>query len=286
MSLTLKASPVRSAALNDLEQRCQKLKERGVTPTMKVLLVGNHPPSLIYTRNKKRFIESFGGDCEIIHLDESISEEEFLSKLTQITENKEVHGCFVQLPLPEQLKHLDVGELIPPQMDVDGFHQQNLTDLMKGDTGEKTLLPCTPKGIITMLNHYDYSLSGKNVLVIGRSLIVGKPMALLALNHNATVTVAHSRTTNLKEQCQKADVIISAVGKAKFINKDYLNPNKKQILVDVGMNHDDEGKLCGDIDFADVEEHCEAVTPVPGGVGPMTILSLGQNLLQAAEKTL
>lgn len=285
MAELYKSKPVREKHLLKLKDKCLELIEKGVNPSMKVILVGNVPASLIYTRNKKKFCESFGAECEIIHLDEQISEQDFLAEVEKVSSNEKVHGCFVQLPLPKHLQHIEVGDLIPPHKDVDGFHRDNLNALLHGNE-EKALLPCTPKGIITMLDHYGEKLEGKNVVVIGRSMIVGKPMMLMMLNKNATATICHSRTTNLSEHTKGADIIVSAVGISKFVNKEHLREAGDQVLIDVGMNHDENGKLCGDIDFDDVLDHCKAITPVPGGVGPMTILSLAQNLLQAAENSL
>jgi len=280
------AGPVRSKEIEILKERTNALQKKGVTPTLKVILVGNTKASLIYTRSKKKFIENFGARCEIIHLPDTLNEAEFLAEVGNIVGDDSVHGCFVQLPLPRHLSHIDVGELIPGHKDVDGFNQKNLYELFKGDTGVKALLPCTPKGIITLLQHYDIPLDGQNVVILGRSEIVGRPMSLLLLNHNATVTVCHSRTKNIKEITAKADIIISAIGKAKFLDSSFLSEDKRPVIIDVGINHDEAGKLCGDVDYQDVYDHCEAISPVPGGVGPMTILSLAQNLLQATEMSL
>lgn len=286
MATLLKAAPISKEIVDQLSKECSNLKSRGITPNLKVILVGEHPPSVIYTRNKKKFMEGIGAECEIIRLDENISEGPFLSELKKQADDPNVHGLFVQLPLPKKLSHIDVGQLVPPEKDVDGFHAHNLYGLMAGDSGEKFLLPCTPKGVLTMLKHIGVELEGKKVVIIGRSLIVGKPLSLLLTNQNATVTLCHSRTKDLKEETKRADVIVAAIGKAKFITKDFLNDSGKQILIDVGINHDDEGKLCGDIDQASVENACSILTPVPGGVGKMTIVSLGQNLVSAAKKRL
>lgn len=284
--ILIKSAPVVEKNLNELSKKCEGLKARGITPTMRVILVGDNPGSIIYTRNKKKFIEKFGAECEIIKLPKDLNESDFLAKVKSIVEDSKNHGCFVQLPLPTQLSHIDVGELIPPHKDVDGFNKANIMNLFKGEKGENALIPCTPKGIITLCNHYGVELEGKNVVVIGRSLIVGKPMSLLLANHNATVTMCHSKTENLKLHTQTADIIVIAIGSAKFLTKEFLNDSKKQFIIDVGMNHDENGKLCGDCDFHNIKELVAGITPVPGGVGPMTILSLAQNLLQAAENSL
>jgi methylenetetrahydrofolate dehydrogenase (NADP+) / methenyltetrahydrofolate cyclohydrolase len=280
----LKSKPVIEKNIQSLSNKCGILKEKGIIPSMKVILVGENPASLIYTRNKKRFMEKIGAQCEIIALPNDLSERDFLNKVQEISDDQSVHGCFIQLPLPKQLSHIDVGELIPPEKDVDGFHSKNLYQLTHGDIGQNSLLPCTPKGIITLLTDYGVKLSGKHVVIIGRSMIVGKPMAMLLINHHATVTICHSRTLDLKSHTKSADIIISAIGKANFLTRDFLSDRGDQVLVDVGMNHDNDNKLCGDIDLLDVLDLCRNITPVPGGVGPMTILSLAENLVSAAER--
>jgi len=284
MATLLKAKPIATRICEQLNQDCAEIKSQGVTPYLKVILVGEHPPSVIYTRNKKKFMEDMGAKCDIVNLSQDVDEEEFLSSIKEIANNNDVHGLFVQLPLPKHLQHIDVGQLVPPQKDVDGFHAQNLYQILKGDTGNNALISCTPKGVITMLEDADVDLNGKNVVIIGRSLIVGKPLSMLMTNYNATVTLCHSRTKDLKEVCKKADILVAAIGKAKFVDSSFINPNKKQIIIDVGINHDEAGKLCGDVDFDSVVDHCSMISPVPGGVGKMTILSLGQNLLQATKQ--
>ena len=283
MADLLLASPVIDVALGELRKSCEALKKQGISPSMRVILVGDNPASLLYTRNKKKFCEKFGADCDIIKLPLDLKEDQFILEVKKIAEDPSVHGCFVQLPLPKHLQHLDVGSLIPPGKDVDGFHARNINSLFQGDKGAKALLPCTPKGIISLLQHYDIPLSGKNIVVIGRSLIVGRPLALLLNNYDATVTLCHSKTKNLKKLTKAADIIISAVGRPRFLGSEYVRDDQGQVLIDVGINHDHEGKLCGDIDFREVENLVQSLTPVPGGVGPMTILSLAQNLLQAAS---
>ncbi|MCF8057985.1 MAG: bifunctional 5,10-methylenetetrahydrofolate dehydrogenase/5,10-methenyltetrahydrofolate cyclohydrolase [Bacteriovoracaceae bacterium] len=286
MATVLKAAPISQQIVDDLAKQCSLLKKDGCIPCLKVILIGEHAPSVIYTRNKKKFMESIGAECEIIKLAEDVSEENFLNTLKTQAKDKSVHGLFVQLPLPKHLSHIDVGQLVPPEKDVDGFHAQNLYKLMAGDKGENALLPCTPKGVMTMLKHAGVSLEGKSVAVIGRSLIVGKPLSLLMTNYNATVTMCHSKTSNLKQVTKSSDIIVAAIGRAKFINSEFLRSEGDQILIDVGINHDSDGILCGDIDQNDVENKCALITPVPGGVGKMTIVSLGQNLITAATNQL
>jgi methylenetetrahydrofolate dehydrogenase (NADP+)/methenyltetrahydrofolate cyclohydrolase len=285
-TILMRSRPLVDESLEKLTNKCSSLKDQGVTPTMKVILVGNNPASIIYTRNKKRFMEKFGAECEIIKLPETLTESEFLKSVKEITDNKSVHGCFVQLPLPSQLAHINVGELIPPDKDVDGFNKTNVMNLYQGEKGAGALIPCTPKGIVTLCNYYGVEIENKNITVVGRSLIVGKPLSLLMTNHNATVSLCHSKTQNLDHYTKSADIIIMAIGSAKFLKLQHLNQSKNQVVIDVGMNQDENGKLCGDTDFENIKDYVSAITPVPGGVGPMTILSLAQNLLQAAKKSL
>ena len=253
---------------------------------MKVILVGENPASIIYTNNKKKYCERVGAKCDIITLPKDSSESTFLKLIDEINNDKSVHGLIIQLPLPKQLSHLDVGNLINTKKDVDGFSPLHLYALMKNDTSTEYFIPCTPKGILTLMQEYNIELKHKNVLIIGRSMIVGKPLALLLSNQNSTVTIAHSQTKNLPDMASRADIIISAIGKTHFINKHFLSLTQNQILIDVGMNKNADGETCGDIDFLEVVNHVKAITPVPGGVGPMTIISLVQNLLQAARNQL
>ncbi len=277
MSVELLAKPVVDAAITKLKNEVSAWIKRGVMPSIKVLLVGNHPPSLIYTRNKKRFIESLGAKCEIIHLDQSVCEEDFLQQASLIARDDTVHGCFVQLPLPKQLSHIDVATLFPANKDVDGFHPDNLRAMVIGKEAQG-LMPCTPKGIMSLLRHYKFDPKGKVAVVIGRSMIVGKPMAMMLTNANATVSLCHSKTQDLSRFTQNADLIIVAVGSKDFLKTQHLGNNKPWVI-DVGQNVVDNN-LYGDVAYETFTK-CGAITPVPGGVGPMTICSLGENLLQA-----
>jgi methylenetetrahydrofolate dehydrogenase (NADP+)/methenyltetrahydrofolate cyclohydrolase len=283
MTQILHSAPIKKQITKALKAECKALQEKQITPFLKVILVGNNPASVIYTNNKKKYCEKIGAKCEIINLAESISEQDFLKVIFDINHDNNVDGCIIQLPLPAQLKHLDVGALVIKEKDIDGFHPENLYALMSNKVSSKSFVSCTPKGILTLIKENHIALEGKQVVIVGRSMIVGKPLAMLLTNHNATVTLCHSRSENLANICKSADILISAVGKAKFITKDFISSDKNQVLIDVGMNTDTSGQICGDIDFNEVESLVAAITPVPGGVGPMTIVSLAQNLLQATK---
>jgi len=284
MAKLLESKSVVDSQLEKLKKRVAALSQLGIVPNMRVILVGENPASLVYVKNKKTLSEKVGAQCTIDKLPENISKADFVSHLNSVVNNSTVHGCFVQLPLPQQLKDTPIAHMIPPSMDVDGFTPDSLFALMEGDKGEKALLPCTPKGIITLLQHYNIDISGKNIVIIGRSLIVGKPMSYLFTNHDATVTLCHSKTKNIKEHTQMADIIVVAIGVAEYLDETFLSKNKNQVIIDVGMNKKPDGKLCGDVHFQKVKDHCDSITPVPGGVGPMTVLSLIENLIFAAER--
>jgi methylenetetrahydrofolate dehydrogenase (NADP+)/methenyltetrahydrofolate cyclohydrolase len=283
MTQILAAKPIVDNALADLIDRCRALKLKNKIPFLKVVLVGNNPASIIYTNNKKKFCEKVGARCEIIHLSEEIEATSFLEVIHDINRDAEVHGLIIQLPVPEKLKSINLNKIVAKEKDVDGFHPENLFDLLKADLKPNSLLPCTPKGIRDLLKFYQIPMVGKHAVVIGRSMIVGKPMSLLLSAENATVTLCHSHTTNLKEITHTADILIVATGHEKLITKDHINPNKKTVVIDVGMNRDRHGQLCGDVDFDQVLPFVSSITPVPGGVGPLTILSLVQNLITACE---
>jgi methylenetetrahydrofolate dehydrogenase (NADP+)/methenyltetrahydrofolate cyclohydrolase len=286
MENILYAQPVIDNEISKLKVVCSELKNKGINPTLKVILVGEDAGSLIYTRNKKRFCEKIGADCEIIKLDESTTEEKFLELVNGFNQDDSVHGVLIQLPLTPSLSHIDTTNLVVPEKDVDGFHSFNVASLFAGNKGDSNLIPCTPKGIITMCKYYDIELEGKNVVVIGRSLIVGKPMSLLLTNHNATVTLAHSRTRGIKDITKNADIIITACGTPKKFGSDYFKTDKSQIIFDVGISSLPGGGIAGDCDFDQIKDQVMAITPVPRGVGPMTIFSVAQNLLQASQNSI
>ncbi|MFG1500279.1 bifunctional 5,10-methylenetetrahydrofolate dehydrogenase/5,10-methenyltetrahydrofolate cyclohydrolase [Halobacteriovorax sp. XZX-3] len=280
----LYAQPVIERQVELLKEECGSLKSMGTTPCLKVILVGNNPASVIYTNSKKKFAEKIGASCEIVNLEDSISEEEFLKIVNQFNKDPSVHGILIQLPLPKSLSQVDTTDLVVPHKDVDGFHYENVAKLYRGQLGETSMIPCTPKGIVTMAKYYGIDFTGKNVVIVGRSLIVGKPLSLLLTNLNATVTLAHSKTQNLKELTQSADIIVTAIGSPKLFTKEYFRNDQTQVVFDVGINRSIDGKLCGDCDFDNIKDQLAAITPVPKGIGPMTIFSVSQNLISAAKK--
>ena len=255
----------------------QALKEKhGITPGLAVVIVGDDPASRVYVNNKKKACELVGFTSEEYALPASTTQEELLELVHTLNEKKDINGILVQLPLPKHLDDKAVIEAISPQKDVDAFHAVNVGKIM---LGEYDFLPCTPAGVMEMLHAYDIPVEGKECVVIGRSNIVGKPMGMLLLHENGTVTICHSRTKNLAEVCQRADILVAAVGIAKFVKADMVKEGA--VVIDVGMDRDEDGKLCGDVDFENVKDKCSFITPVPGGVGPMTISTLMKNTLKA-----
>jgi methylenetetrahydrofolate dehydrogenase (NADP+)/methenyltetrahydrofolate cyclohydrolase len=281
----LTAAPLVEQIKTNLVERCLRLKEAGIIPSMSVVLVGNNPASLTYIRNKKKMCEEIGAQFDLLQLDENISENDFLSKLNELNNDPKVHGIIIQLPVSDHLKKLNLPNLVSPEKDIDGFHGLNTQKIYAGSTNLDTLMPCTPKGIINLLNYYQLPVAGKNILVIGRSLIVGKPLSMLLSNLNATVTLAHSQTKNLEFFTKNADIIVVAIGKANFVTEKHIDPKKQTIVIDVGMNTLN-GKLTGDVEQEKVAPLVTGISPVPGGVGPMTVISLIDNLIIAAESKL
>lgn len=265
---------------DELKLKIDKIKEAGKRiPKLTVILVGDNQASQTYVRNKERGCTYVGMLSDVIRLDKDISEEELIHIIEKLNHDDTVDGILVQLPLPSHIQEDKILDLIDPSKDVDGFHPSNVAKLFLGQDG---LVPCTPKGMMVLLDEINYDLTGKEVVVVGRSHIVGKPVSLLCLQRNATVTIAHSRTKDLQKVCQRADVLIAAIGKAKFFNRDYVKQGV--VVLDVGINRDENNKLCGDVDYEDVKDIAAYITPVPGGVGPMTIAMLLENTLQAYEK--
>lgn len=263
---------------NELKEKVARYKEQGIEITLAVVKVGNDPASAVYVRNKEKACEYVGINSKTLALPEETTEEELLNVVKELNEDKNVNGILVQLPLPKHIDESKVLLTIDSTKDVDGFHPVNVGKMV---IDEDTFLPCTPAGIIEMIKRTDIDIEGKECVVIGRSNIVGKPMAMLMLKENATVTIAHSRTKDLKEVTKRADIIVAAIGKAKFVTADYVKEDA--VVIDVGMDRDENGKLCGDVDFESVSKVASAITPVPGGVGPMTVTMLLVNCLRSVE---
>lgn len=264
-----------------LKEQITRMTNDGVKPGLAVVLVGDDPASAVYVRNKAKSCEEVGIYSEVHRLPAETSEKELLSLIDALNLNADIHGILVQLPLPAHINEEAVIDAIDANKDVDCFHPVNVGNLMIGKNG---LQPCTPGGIIQILKRTGVSIEGKHAVIIGRSNIVGKPMAMMLLKENATVTVCHSRTANLKEIAKQADILVAAIGRGRMINRDYVKPGA--IVIDVGMNRMEDGKLAGDVDFADVQPVAGLITPVPGCVGPMTITMLLSNTLQAARMSM
>ncbi|WP_431096018.1 bifunctional methylenetetrahydrofolate dehydrogenase/methenyltetrahydrofolate cyclohydrolase FolD [Polaromonas aquatica] len=263
----------------EVAKRAAALRARGITPGLAVVLVGENPASQVYVRNKVKACQDNGLHSVMEQYPATLSEADLLARVDALNNDPAIHGILVQLPLPAHIDAQKVIESISPAKDVDGFHVASAGALMVGQPG---FWPCTPYGCMKMLESIGYDLKGKHAVVIGRSNIVGKPMALMLLQKNATVTICHSATKDLKAMTLQADVIVAAVGKRKVLTADMVKPGT--VVIDVGMNRNDEGKLCGDVDFNGVKEVAGYITPVPGGVGPMTITMLLVNTLEAAER--
>ncbi len=279
MAEIINGKEVSLAVRSKIKSEVEKFSdENGYAPGLAVIVVGNDPASAVYVRNKHRACLEVGIKSYQIELPEQTSEEELLIKIDELNESKEVNGILVQLPLPKHISEERVINRISPNKDVDAFHPENVGRIM---TGNYSFLPCTPAGIITLLDYYKVDISGKRCVVIGRSNIVGKPMALLLLERNGTVTVCHSRTKDLDDITREADIVVVAIGKPEFLKGDMIKEGA--IVVDVGINRLPDGRLVGDAEFSSVSERASMITPVPGGVGPMTITTLLRNTIKAAE---
>lgn len=262
----------------EVKEKVKAYKEKGIEIALAVIQVGSDPASSVYVRNKKKACEFCGIKSLSYELPQETSQEELLALIDELNKMKACHGILVQLPLPKHIDESKVIEAISPQKDVDGFHPQSVGNLC---IGKKGFLSCTPNGVIELLKRNDIKIEGKECVVVGRSNIVGKPMAILLLRENGTVTICHSRTKNLKEVCKRADILVVAIGKPKFITSEYVKEGAT--VIDVGIHRNEDGKLCGDVDYDDVKDVCGAITPVPGGVGPMTIAMLMNNCVTAVE---
>ena len=268
-----------SAQIKDeLKAEVAVLKEKGINPCLAVIQVGNNPASSVYVNNKKKACAYIGIESLAYELEETISQEELLSLVEELNQNEKVNGILVQLPLPKHIDEEAVIHAIDPEKDVDGFHPTTVGNMCIGSKG---FLPCTPAGVIQLLKRSNIDIEGKECVIVGRSNIVGKPMALLLLRENGTVTITHSRTKDLKEVTKRADILVAAIGKPKFITSDYVKEGA--VVIDVGIHRNEDNKLCGDVDFDDVVGKVSAITPVPGGVGPMTIAMLMNNCVETVR---
>ncbi len=263
---------------DECKEKVAKYKEQGVEICMAVIQVGSDPASGVYVNNKKKACEYIGIKSLSYHLEENTTEEELLELIDKLNKDASVRGILVQLPLPKAISEDKVLMAISPEKDVDGFHPMNVGNLC---IGRKGFLSCTPAGVIELLKRYNIEIAGKECVVVGRSNIVGKPMSILLLRENGTVTITHSRTKDLKEVCKRADILVAALGKPKFITEEYVKDGA--VVIDVGIHRNENNKLCGDVDFDAVAPKCSAITPVPGGVGPMTIAMLMKNCVDSVE---
>ncbi|CEG33616.1 bifunctional methylenetetrahydrofolate dehydrogenase/methenyltetrahydrofolate cyclohydrolase FolD [Peribacillus castrilensis] len=263
----------------EISKEVQQLREKNIVPGLAVILVGDNQASQTYVRNKQKACEDLGMHSVLIKKPAELSQEELIQSIAELNQDDSIHGILVQLPLPGHIQEKAIIEAISPEKDVDGFHPINIGRMM---TGQDAFLPCTPYGVMVMLEYIDYDLEGKHVVIVGRSNIVGKPAGQLFLNANATVTYCHSRTKDLAYYTKQADVVVAAVGKRDTITSDHIKEGA--IVIDVGMNRNDEGKLCGDVAFDEVKNKASYITPVPKGVGPMTITMLMKNTVKSAQK--
>ena len=281
MAKILSGKIVSARVKDELNKEVEELSQRGKQTGLAVVLVGDDSASKVYVRNKEKACEEVGIYSEVHRLSENTSEEELLKLINELNENDKIDGILVQLPLPKHLDDKVIIDNIKPEKDVDAFHPSNVGKIMIGDYD---FLPCTPAGIMELIHESGVEVDGKTCVVIGRSNIVGKPMSMLLLHENGTVTTCHSHTKNLAEVTKSADILVAAVGIPKFVKADMVKPGA--VVIDVGMDRDENGKLCGDVDFNEVEPVAGAITPVPGGVGPMTIAMLMRNTVTASKKKL
>ena len=279
MAIIIDGKELAKKTRQNLKIDCDNLKAKGIIPKLAVIMVGDNPASKVYVKNKSKACEEVGIEYEEFLLDESTTQKELIELINKLNERKDVTGILLQSPIPN---HLDINEAfrtISPNKDVDGFHPVNVGKLT---LGQDTFVSCTPYGVIKMFEEYNIDLEGKNLVIIGRSNIVGKPLIQCCLNKNATVTVCHSRTKDIAEHTKRADIVIVAIGKAKFLKADMVKDGA--VIIDVGINRGEDGKLCGDVDFENVSKKASYITPVPGGVGPMTIAMLMNNVIKAAKE--
>ncbi|KOS26054.1 5,10-methylene-tetrahydrofolate cyclohydrolase [Bacillus anthracis] len=279
VAVIIKGNEVAEKKRAQLKEEHEKLKEQGIVPGLAVILVGEDPASRSYVKGKEKGCEQVGIYSELIEFPETITEERLLAEIDRLNGDDRINGILVQLPLPKHIEEKAIIERISPEKDVDGFHPISVGRMM---TGQDTFLPCTPHGIVELVKETNLDISGKHVVVIGRSNIVGKPVGQLFLNENATVTYCHSKTQNMKELTKLADILIVAVGRPKMVTADYIKEGA--VVIDVGVNRLETGKLCGDVDFDNVLDVASYITPVPKGVGPMTITMLLHNTVESAKR--
>ena len=278
MAIIIDGKELAKKTRQNLKIDCDNLKAKGIIPKLAVIMVGDNPASKVYVKNKSKACEEVGIEYEEFLLDESTTQKELIELINKLNERKDVTGILLQSPIPNNLDINEAFRTISPNKDVDGFHPVNVGKLT---LGQDTFVSCTPYGVIKMFEEYNIDLEGKNLVIIGRSNIVGKPLIQCCLNKNATVTVCHSRTKDIAEHTKRADIVIVAIGKAKFLKADMVKDGA--VIIDVGINRGEDGKLCGDVDFENVSKKASYITPVPGGVGPMTIAMLMNNVIKAAK---
>ncbi len=278
MAIILDGKSLSEKIRKELKEEVEQLKSRGIKPGISVLLIGDNPASQVYVRNKKKAAEEIGIVSNVYNLEKDVPEERVLDLLNELNRDSTVHGILVQLPLPSHLNEERIISLIDPKKDVDGFHPENMGLLLKGTPRFE---PCTPLGIIKILEHYNIKIEGKDAVVVGRSNIVGKPISIMLMKRNATVTICHTKTQNLPEKVSRADILVVAAGKIGAIKGEWVKEGAA--VIDVGINRLDNGKLTGDVEFESAKERAGYITPVPGGVGPMTIAMLLANTLRAAK---
>ncbi len=277
----INGNEIAESVRQEISKEVQQLREKNIVPGLAVILVGDNQASQTYVRHKQKACEDLGMHSVLIKKPAELSQEELIQSIAELNQDDSIHGILVQLPLPGHIQEKAIIEAISPEKDVDGFHPINIGRMM---TGQDAFLPCTPYGVMVMLEYIDYDLEGKHVVIVGRSNIVGKPAGQLFLNANATVTYCHSRTKDLAYYTKQADVVVAAVGKRDTITSDHIKEGA--VVIDVGMNRNDEGKLCGDVAFDEVKNKASYITPVPKGVGPMTITMLMKNTVKSAQKAL
>ncbi len=278
MTTIINGKKVSQKIREELKEECEEIKKQGIIPKLAVIMVGDNPASKVYVRNKNKACQEIGIEYEEYFLKSEITQEKLIELIEDLNNRKDINGILLQSPIPN---HLDINEAfrkISPEKDVDGFHPANVGKLI---LNQDTFVSCTPYGIMKLFAEYNIDLNGKHVVILGRSNIVGKPLIACCLNRNATVTVCHSKTENLEEHTKKADILIVAIGKANFVKKEMIKDGA--VIIDVGINRTDEGKLTGDVDFENVKDVAGYITPVPGGVGPMTIAMLMNNVIKAAR---